>query len=84
MANTRGIVGQQTNTTVRVGQKNAIKVASTSTGSEGTLGGLLDTNVGAVANGSVLVYDANRSLWVATNTLTPGTDKNLDVNGGTF
>jgi hypothetical protein len=70
--------------TVRVGQKNAIKVASTSTGSGGTLGGLSDTDVSAVANGSVLVYDANTSNWVATNTLTPGTDKNLDVNGGSF
>ena len=70
--------------TVRVGQKNSIKVASTSTGSGGTLGGLSDTDVSAVANGSVLVYDANTSNWVATNTLTPGTDKNLDVNGGSF
>ena len=70
--------------TVRVGQKNAIKVASTSTGSGGTIGGLRDTDVSAVQNGSVLVYDANTSNWVATNTLTPGTDKNLDVNGGSF
>ena len=71
--------------TVRVGQQNAIKVATTATGaSGGTLGGLSDTDVSSVINGSVLVYDANTSTWVATNTLTPGNTRNLDVNGGTF
>lgn len=76
-------VGQKSDLTVRVGQKNATKVLSTSTGG-GTLGGLIDTDVTAVTNGSVLVYDSNTSNWVATNTLSPGTDKNLDVNGGSF
>ena len=71
--------------TVRVGQQNAVKVTSTSTGgSSGTLAALSDTDTSAVSNGSVLVYDANTSQWVATNELTPGTDKNLDVNGGSF
>jgi len=71
--------------TVRVGQQNAVKVTSTSTGgSSGTLAALTDTDVSAVINGSVLVYDANTSQWVATNELTPGSDKNLDVNGGSF
>jgi len=71
--------------TVRVGQQNAVKVTSTSTGgSSGTLAALTDTDTSAVINGSVLVYDANTSQWVATNELTPGTDKNLDVNGGSF
>jgi hypothetical protein len=70
--------------TVRVGQQSAIKVASTSTGSGGTLGGLTDTDTSAVSNGSVIVYDANTSTWVATNTLTPGNTKDLDVNGGSF
>ena len=37
-----------------------------------------------VANGSVLVYDANVSRWVAVNEITPGNTKNLDVNGGSF
>ena len=70
---------------VRIGQQSAIKVATTATGaSGGTLGGLSDTDVSAVSNGSVLVYDANTSVWVATNTLTPGNTKNLDVNGGSF
>ena len=45
---------------------------------------LQDTNVSNVANGSVLVYDANLSKWVATNELTPTNVKNLDVNGGSF
>jgi len=71
--------------TVRVGQQNAVKVTSTSTGaSSGTLAALTDTDTSAVSNGSVLVYDANTSQWVATNELTPGSDKNLDVNGGSF
>ena len=70
---------------VRVGQQNAIKVATTTTGaSGGTLGRLSDTDVSAVSNGSVLVYDANTDTWVATNILTPGTEKNLDINGGSF
>lgn len=70
---------------VRVGQQTAIKVATTATGATGgTIGGLSDTDVSAVANGSVLVYDANTSQWVATNTLSPTNTKNLDVNGGTF
>ena len=65
--------------------KNAVKVTSTSTGgSSGTLAALTDTDTSAVINGSVLVYDANTSQWVATNELTPGSDKNLDVNGGSF
>jgi len=69
---------------VRVGQQSAIKVATTSTGLSGTLAALTDTDVSAATNGSVLVYDANTSSWVATNTLTPTNTKNLDVNGGTF
>ena len=67
---------------VRIGQQSAIKVATTATG--GTLAALSDTDTSAVANGSVLVYDANTSQWIATNTLTPGNTRNLDVNGGTF
>ena len=70
---------------VRIGQQSAIKVATTATGaSGGTLAGLSDTDVSSVANGSVLVYDANTSQWIATNTLTPGNTRNLDINGGSF
>jgi len=70
---------------IRVGQKSATKVATTSTGTTGgTLAGLTDTDTAAVSNGSVLVYDSNTSAWVATNTLTPGNTRNLDINGGTF
>ena len=78
-------VGQASQIKIRVGQQNATKVATTATGaSGGTLAGLTDTDVASVSNGSVLVYDSNSSSWVATNTLTPGTTKNLDVNGGSF
>jgi len=69
---------------VRIGQQSAIKVATTATATSGTLRALSDTDVSAVQNGSVLVYDANTETWVATNTLTPGNTRNLDVNGGTF
>jgi len=70
---------------IRVGQQSAIKVASTASGtSGGTLGGLSDTDVSSVADGSVLVYDSNTAAWVATNSLTPSNTKNLDVNGGSF
>ena len=69
---------------VRVGQQTGVKVPTTSSTSGGTMASLQDTNVSNVANGSVLVYDANLSKWVATNELTPTNTKNLDVNGGSF
>lgn len=70
---------------VRIGQQTATKVATTATGAGGgTLASLIDTDVSAVTNGSMLVYDLNTTSWVATNTLTPGNTKNLDVNGGSF
>jgi len=69
---------------VRVGQTQGVKVPTTSSTSGGTVASLQDTDVSNVANGSVLVFDANTSRWVAVNDLTPGNVKNLDVNGGSF
>ena len=69
---------------VRVGQTQGVKVPTTSSTSGGTMASLQDTDVSNVANGSVLVFDANVSRWVAVNDLTPGNTKNLDVNGGSF
>ena len=69
---------------VRVGQTQGVKVPTTSSTSGGTLASLQDTDVSNVLNGSVLVFDANTSRWVAVNDLTPGNTKNLDVNGGSF
>ena len=69
---------------VRVGQTQGVKVPTTSSTSGGTMASLQDTDVSNVANGSVLVFDANLSKWVATNELTPTNVKNLDVNGGSF
>ena len=66
---------------VRVGQQTGVKVPTTSSTAGGTIASLQDTEVSNVVNGSVLVYDANTSRWVAVNTLTPGNTKNLDVNG---
>ena len=69
---------------VRVGQTQGVKVPTTSSTSGGTMASLQDTDVSNVANGAVLVFDANTSRWVAVNDLTPGNVKNLDVNGGSF
>ena len=69
---------------VRVGQTQGVKVPTTSSTSGGTMASLQDTDVSNVANGSVLVFDAITSRWVAVNDLTPGNVKNLDVNGGSF
>ena len=69
---------------VRVGQQTGVKVPTTSSTAGGTIASLQDTEVSNVVNGSVLVYDANTSRWVAVNTLTPGNAKNFDVNGGSF
>tara|TARA_R100000742_G_C4214756_1_gene40151 strand:- start:63 stop:284 length:222 start_codon:yes stop_codon:yes gene_type:complete len=69
---------------VRVGQQTGVKVPTTSSTSGGTMASMSDTDVSAVSNGSVLVYDANLSKWIATNELTPTNTKNLDVNGGSF
>ena len=69
---------------VRVRQTQGVKVPTTSSTSGGTMASLQDTDVSNVANGSVLVFDANTSRWVAVNDLTPGNVKNLDVNGGSF
>ena len=78
-------VDRSNETKIRIGQQGATKVSSTFSGAtSGTLASLSDTDVQAVSNGSVLVYDSNTSQWVATNTLTPGNTRNLDVNGGTF
>ena len=77
-------VNNDSNVKVRVGQQTGVKVPTTSASSGGTLGSLGDTDVSNVANGSVLVFDANTSRWVAVNDLTPGNVKNLDVNGGSF
>lgn len=78
-------VDRQNLTTVRVGQQNATKVPSTIGGNSSvTINGMSDTDVTSLANGSLLVYDANTNQWVATNTLTTGNTKNFEVNGGTF
>ena len=69
---------------VRVGQTQGVKVPTTSSTSGGTMASLQDTDVSNVASGSVLVFDANLSKWVATIELTPTKVKNLDVNGGAF
>ena len=53
-------------------------------GGGGSLGGmsdvdLTDSSQGGLANGSVLVYDATNTKFVATNVL-----NNITVNGGSF
>ena len=74
--------------TVRVASAtdNVVKVPSTFTaGGTGTLAGMSDVNFSeTLQNGMVLVYNAAIGKWEATIELTPGTDQNLDINGGDF
>tara|TARA_B100001996_G_scaffold146142_1_gene111333 strand:+ start:359 stop:586 length:228 start_codon:yes stop_codon:yes gene_type:complete len=70
---------------VRVGQQNAVKVISSLAGAQGlSLAELSDVNASNLLNGMVLVYNATTQKWDATLTLTPGTEQNLDINGGNF
>ena len=68
--------------TVRVGQTNTTKVLAPDV--IGRLNNLQDVDAQGLSNGSVLVYDSNRSIWVATNTLTEGSDYTLEIDGGTY
>ena len=73
--------------TVRVpsATDNVVKVPSTYTaGGTGTLAGMTDVSIGTLQNGMVLVYNATIGKWEASMELTPGTDQNLDINGGNF
>ena len=70
---------------VRVGQKNAVKVISSLAGAQGlSLAELSDVNASNLLNGMVLVYNGATKKWDATLILTPGTEQNLDINGGNF
>ena len=70
---------------VRVGQQNDVKVISSLAGAQGlSLAELSDVNATNLLNGMVLVYNATTQKWDATLTLTPGTEQNLDINGGNF
>ena len=71
--------------TVRVpsATDNVVKVPSTYTaGGTGTLAGMTDVSIGTLQDGMVLVYNATIGKWEASIELTPGTDQNLDINGG--
>ena len=73
--------------TVRVqsATDNVVKVPSTYTaGGTGTLAGMTDVSIGTLQDGMVLVYNATIGKWEASIELTPGTDQNLDINGGDF
>ncbi len=52
-------------------------------GSGGAVGDLSDSDVSAVAEGSLLMYDSASSKWKATNTLETSTGT-LRINGGNF
>ena len=70
---------------VRVGQKNAVKVISSLAGAQGlSLAELSDVNASNLLNGMVLVYNGATKKWDANLSLTPGTEQNLDNNGGNF
>ena len=70
---------------VRVGQKNAVKVISSLAGAQGlALAELSDVNAANLLNGMMLVYNGATQKWDATLTITPGSEANLDINGGNF
>tara|TARA_B100000902_G_C27202061_1_gene859600 strand:- start:209 stop:439 length:231 start_codon:yes stop_codon:yes gene_type:complete len=71
---------------VRIGSQNAVKVLSSFKGGGGSsLTGLSDVDIGTgLQNGMVLVYNSTKSKWEATLELTPGTEQNLNINGGNF
>ena len=70
---------------VRVGQQNAVKVISSLAGAQGlSLAELSDVNAANLLNGMMLVYNGATQKWDATLTITPGSEANLDINGGNF
>ena len=70
---------------LRFGDQSIPKVTRVAAGGGGgSLGGmsdvdLTDSSQGGLADGSVLVYDATNTKFVATNVL-----NNITVNGGSF
>ena len=70
---------------LRFGDQSVPKVTRVAAGGGGgSLGGmsdvdLTDSSQGGLAGGSVLVYDATNTKFVATNVL-----NNITVNGGSF
>ena len=69
---------------LRFGDQSVPRVTRVATGGGGSLGGmsdvdLTDSSQGGLADGSVLVYDATNTKFVATNVL-----NNITVNGGSF
>ena len=70
---------------VRGGQKNAIKVTSSLSGSgAGTIGELSDVSISNAHYGMVFVYNSTTGKWTGRLELTPGATQNLDINGGSF
>jgi len=73
---------------VRVGQKNAVKVISSLAGAQAlSLPELLDVDADSfisLTSGMTLVYNSSIGKWQASNTLTPGNNQDLVINGGTF
>ena len=68
-----------------MGQHSAVKVISSLAGAQGlSLAELSDVNAANLLNGMVLVYNGATKKWDATLELTPGTQQNLDINGGNF
>jgi hypothetical protein len=69
-------------TTVRIGQTNATRTLTSAR--VGNLRDLLDVDLSAVTDGSVLVYDSATKKFTATNELTDGSEVNLTIDGGEF
>ena len=82
-SNTSTVVGGSTTEVVRVtvpGPTGATGAAGAVASELNTLG---DVNADSVADGSVMMYDAATSKWVATNLIAP-TSGTLIFNAGVF
>ena len=93
MAITATVGGGSASTSVSVGGNNVEVVKVTVPGPTGQTGAagataselntLADVNSDSVADGSVMMYDAATSKWVATNLIAP-TSGTLIFNAGVF
>lgn len=68
--------------TIRIGQTNAVRTLKSDR--VAYLRELLDVDLDGVTDGSILIYEPVTNKFVATNTLTAGTEYNFDIDGGEF
>lgn len=70
------------NNSIRIGQTNAVRVLKSDR--VAFFRELLDVDLDGVTDGSIVIYEPVTNKFVATNTLTEGTEYNFDIDGGVF